>query len=631
MNRSITIERCQARWRRQWLIALALALWTFALRVPLISNPLDVSPDGAEYFGIARHLVDEGRWVSSLKWHYFTDEPVVHPALADRPPLFPLWVALWMGDGRLEARLQRVRLANVALAAAAVVMAFRFLARSFPPLAAAGAALLFASYPAFVRNSAQPLTEPLFLLLLLGSLHTALARRPVLAGILGGLAYLTRPTALLLLPVLLCSRRSTHDPPPATRDPRPHLWLLAGFGSACLPYWVAVWWQYGNPFYSILSYNFSIGHIHEGMFSGFERHFPTPSEFVRENPGRVARLIGEQTQNLGLTLLRSLRYLWPLALFLRWEDFRRHREVLAFTALNFAFHAVSWTVWGAARYQFPGYLFLSALLLEAPIRRLAAVRRVWLGPAVAATALGLSLAACLAGNVRLFHEKRSPQAGVRLGWAVDQAAAWLNAQPSPRSGVCAANYPAILNLLTQRPAIVLPRFHDTAQVRRFLDRYQPVALILMVDEPAEAAVADVLLERPWRSRRVRPELKPLLEVAVVQSRPRTAVTGPSVERRGAPIRQWLFILRAPESSQRRAGGIIRYSTTSGLAGRYPEARDGISTLAPLSVEHRPVPRHAAATAHLRGTVPADDRRVPGKRTAVRRGAHQVGPRSRGAG
>src|SRR5207249_1955826 len=75
---------------REWTaIALAaLGLMAALARVPLIRTPVDVSPDGCEYLGIARHLAEEGRWVSSLKWHFFTDSPVVHPAIADRPPLY---------------------------------------------------------------------------------------------------------------------------------------------------------------------------------------------------------------------------------------------------------------------------------------------------------------------------------------------------------------------------------------------------------------------------------------------------------------------------------------------------------------------------------------------------------------
>src|SRR5439155_19120545 len=103
-----------------------------------------------------------------------------------------------------------------------------------------------------------------------------------------------------------------------------------------------------------------------------------------------------------------------------------------------------------------------------------------------------SLSACGVGDARLFQEKRSPEAGVRLGWAYRKAAAWVNAQPWPEPGICAAH--SILNLLTQRPVVALPRFRDVAQARRFLGRYHPGALILTVDEKAEASVGDVLLQ-----------------------------------------------------------------------------------------------------------------------------------------
>jgi hypothetical protein len=327
---------------------------------------------------------------------------------------------------------------------------------------------------------------------------------------------------------------------------RPLALLLVGFLLVCFPYWLAVWRQYGSPFYSVLSYNFSIGHIYEGTFYGFERHFPSPAEFVRENPGRVARLIWEQTANLGATLLRSLRYLWPLAFLLRAEDLRRHRLLLGFVALNFVFHALSWVVWGAARYQFPGYLFLAAVLIEAPLRRFGGARPRWLGPTIVVVALVASLGACAMGTARLFREKRSPEAGTRLGWAVREAADWLQSHPELTPELCAASDPAILNLLTRRPTVVLPRLRDAAQARRFLDRYRPGVLILMVDDRADLAVGDVLLQAPWTAKRVCPELTSRLEVAVIRVRPRRAGT-PALQMGQQSPAQWLLIFRARRS------------------------------------------------------------------------------------
>jgi len=49
------------------LLLALLGLLSAVARLPLIRTPVDVSPDGCEYLGIARHLVSERRWVSSLQ------------------------------------------------------------------------------------------------------------------------------------------------------------------------------------------------------------------------------------------------------------------------------------------------------------------------------------------------------------------------------------------------------------------------------------------------------------------------------------------------------------------------------------------------------------------------------------
>jgi hypothetical protein len=130
-----------------------------------------------------------------------------------------------------------------------------------------------------------------------------------------------------------------------------------------------------------------------------------------------------------------------------------------------------------------------------------------------------------------------------MGWAVREAADWLQSQPKLGSGLCAANDPAILNLLTCHPTIILPRFRDAAQVRRFLERYRPETLILMVDERADASVGEVLLQAPWTAARVRSELAPRLETALVRRHRRRAATPSPRTGQQAP-EQWLLVFRA---------------------------------------------------------------------------------------
>lgn len=520
------------------LMGLLVAL----ARLPLIRTPVDVSPDGCEYLGIARHLIGEHRWVSSLKWNFFSEGPVTHPALADRSPLFPLWAAGWMAlSARPETQVWLARLGNLLLAAAVPAMLFWALQPAVAAAAAALAALIFMLYPGFLRNSAQPLTEPLFLLLLFGSLGRFLrARSPLdwsVSGLLAGFAALTRPTGLLL-PVLYSvaivasgegsvvsgdGRAGCHPSPLTPHHPgrwRSLFLVLIGFILPLVPYWIAVAAQTGSPFTSILRYNYSIRHIDEGTFYGFERSFEPPVVFVRSHAGAIAGLIAQQWMTMGSALGRSLQYLLPLALFWRREPGWKRGVLLGLALLNFGLHAMSWAVWGAARYLFPTYIIGMALLLDAPIRwarRLGGEgetgRRGGIAAAAAvAAAAAWTIVPCLQQDARLYREKAASSAGVRLGWAYAAAADRL--ARTPPGTLCAANQPWIVNLLARRPAVMAPRFRDAAQLRRYLARYRPAALTLFVTarEPQDVATAQRLVENLWTQPQLRPELADVLEL-----------------------------------------------------------------------------------------------------------------------
>jgi hypothetical protein len=559
--------------------ALLLALLTALPRLPLIAEPVDVKPDGCEYLGIARHLAREGRWHSSIKWHFFNEGPPRHPALADRPPLYPLLAAaVWRLAERPESNEERttrpagpiraVRLVNVALAALGTGLAFLLLARLVPVSAALGASVLLALYPAWMRDSVQPLTEPLSMALWLGALllyysrreATVSARQAALLGALGGLAYLARPSGLLL-PIFFTL---TFLPPLATRPaPRALPYLWGGFLLTWAPYGAAVAWETGSPFTSILSYNFSIRHIYEGTLYGFERSFPRPLEFAASRPGEIVTLVAQQTGVLLAALGRSLRFLLPLLLFLRPRDVRRHADLWLLAALNFGFHAVAWTVWGAGRYLLPTYLLVAVLLLAAPLarageRRDGATRGGGSSPAgddrarrgrpfrLPAEAFGAAagmawigaLAACLSADARLYTEKALPHSGVRMGWAYRESADWLRrASAGQAEGLlpedaAASNQPWILNLLAERPARIAPRFRDAEQARRFSDRYRPRWLVYFAEEPEDFAV----LERIAPLREGRRTLAPALHGTweIVRYAERRVPIGPDARARRVP-------------------------------------------------------------------------------------------------
>jgi len=122
------------------------------------------------------------------------------------PPVYPYLVgALY----RLFGSMAAVPWAQVALGALLVPVVGRAAAHAFGPRAAILAAALTAFYPELVWYSAHYWSETVFLLLLWGAIERALAadaaaswRTAAVAGVLFGLATLTRELSLYLVPLV---------------------------------------------------------------------------------------------------------------------------------------------------------------------------------------------------------------------------------------------------------------------------------------------------------------------------------------------------------------------------------------------------------------------------------------------
>src|SRR5205085_7513188 len=116
----IVVDLIQRPYSHTPIQAVALCIFAsavFLAHLPLIRDPIDVRPDGAEYLGIARHFAWEGRWESDIKWHFTTNEPVRHNALGDRPPFYPLVAGAAVRLSRDPAtQIYAARLLNAALA-----------------------------------------------------------------------------------------------------------------------------------------------------------------------------------------------------------------------------------------------------------------------------------------------------------------------------------------------------------------------------------------------------------------------------------------------------------------------------------------------------------------------------------
>ena len=174
-------------------LGLAARLTVFALGLP----------DSRRFFTLdAGHYVQLAR---DLRGGYLDGTSELFSLGLLRTPGYPLFAAPWLAAGGPAA----VIVAQILLSAAAVALAFVLARRLFDAAAAGFAAIVLALDPASVVYTGLLQPETLFTLLLLASAlawRTALdgsAAAAALAGLLVGLASLTRPIAVFLPLALL--------------------------------------------------------------------------------------------------------------------------------------------------------------------------------------------------------------------------------------------------------------------------------------------------------------------------------------------------------------------------------------------------------------------------------------------
>lgn len=191
----------------RWLVlgGLALALGLRLLLIALTPH-LALTNDPADY---ARHAV------SIAAGHGYPPSHQVPGGgpTAIRPPAFPYLLGAFYalsGDSLLAGRILEALLGTLACGLIGLVAGLLF-GRTAGLLAL----LLAAVYPPLIVGGASLLSEPLFIVLALGAVAAVLvqlrrgagARWVALAGVLGGLAFLTRTTApAVILPLLVAVR-----------------------------------------------------------------------------------------------------------------------------------------------------------------------------------------------------------------------------------------------------------------------------------------------------------------------------------------------------------------------------------------------------------------------------------------
>ena len=200
-------RRPDARRRRVLFAVAAIALIAaaFAIRLAYVgATPgMTLRDDGLDYDGHAVSIALTGRFSDTLAYGRPT---------AFRPPAFPyllggVYKVAGVARADVARRVAVARRTQVVIGTVLVAAIGLVAAQLFGGVVALVALALAAVYVPLVTMSGSVMSEPLFVVVMLGSLSAAIAHRrsphrlrwALLAGLLAGLAILTRANALILL------------------------------------------------------------------------------------------------------------------------------------------------------------------------------------------------------------------------------------------------------------------------------------------------------------------------------------------------------------------------------------------------------------------------------------------------
>jgi 4-amino-4-deoxy-L-arabinose transferase-like glycosyltransferase len=187
------------------LAAVALIAAAFAIRLAYVgATPgMTLRDDGLDYDGHAVSIALTGRFSDTLAYGRPT---------AFRPPVFPyllgeVYKATGVARADAARRVVVARRTQVVIGTVLVAAIGLLAAQLFGEVVALVALALAAVYVPLVTMSGSVMSEPLFAVFMLASLSAAIAHRrsphrlrwALLAGLLAGLAILTRANALILL------------------------------------------------------------------------------------------------------------------------------------------------------------------------------------------------------------------------------------------------------------------------------------------------------------------------------------------------------------------------------------------------------------------------------------------------
>jgi len=481
-----------------WLLALGAAALAYAhVRITVVGpDAARFSFDSAEYALAGRMWLETGRLAT----------PFVHPAAlgASPGPPYPLIVghplvpALDACAFALFGQDPLVSLipSGLAFVATVLLVARLALALSGSRAAALGAAGSFALTPWALRFASEGLSELPFTALLTAA-FLVLWRlperpRPWLLGVLLGLAHLTRPVTIPLLPAFALGVLALSPPGRALALGTRALLAFAPLAALTALYkWIAI----GTPFAEVGGYLLLTGAAPEFVVAKLNRMTPPPEAlaWIREHPGEwIAKLVRNVQSVAYGALWQSGR--WPgvaaaltgLVIAIRGPA-RARGFVLAVATATLLLTALASATVADPRMLFPLLPVAFALGFAGLTRALEAAGRGRRGLVAAAVA-----GALLLGLVPLAREWRQAMAGGLAGRSQFRESEWRGIGLSvramlPEGALVASDAAPWVAWFSRRPVTLVPL--TPGQLVEGPERLRPAAVVLtnewLITRPGE--------------------------------------------------------------------------------------------------------------------------------------------------
>jgi len=241
-------------------VLFAAAYWCFDLAVLRggVPHPLD---DLWEYALVARHLLEDGRWHTSMiyppLWPLRDTATMTVPVLV-HGPLLPVVLAGLLAVAPPSA-VDAFAWFGAACATLATIPLLRLGSRAFGAPVGVAAALIFTLAPLTlqaVHHSASVVAAALLLLIALEAAERE-RPRPILAAWAAAATWLLRPELLVVVPILAWRIARPLGDPPSRESNR---WrraavFLAAFAAGAAPWWWHCAAAGGSPLFNLSAYS----------------------------------------------------------------------------------------------------------------------------------------------------------------------------------------------------------------------------------------------------------------------------------------------------------------------------------------------------------------------------------------